>query len=153
MDHVSCSQSGLQLLDILPTLYEKSPNIHGQWHCGHNTNFSKLVRIASCSSVEVILLKNMRLGHVIPAPSVEHIDLSELTPALCTVVHSMLKLFASIWEGKQGECKVTEHRIEILPGASPVFSQPYRPGLESRKIIQENVDRLLQRDLIEPTKS
>lgn len=71
-------------------------------------------------------------------------DLSELSPARRTIVRAMLKPFSSMWDGKLGEVKVTEHRIELLPGARPVFSQPYRAGVKSRKVIQENVDKILQ---------
>lgn len=89
-----------------------------------------------------------------PTPfTVDDIDLSELTPIRQNTVRKMLKPFTSMWHGKLGEVKITEHRIDLVPGARPVFSQPYRAGAESRKVIQKNVDELLQQGIIEPTKS
>lgn len=58
-----------------------------------------------------------------------------------------------MWNGHLGEVKVSEHRIDLFLDTRPVYSQPYRGGAESRKVIQQNVDRLLQGEIIEPAKS
>eukprot|EP00171_Calliarthron_tuberculosum_P003874 IDg3874t1 len=99
------------------------------------------------------LSESTSVGAIKSPRSVDDIDLSELTLAHQKSVREMLRPFSSMWNGQLGEVKVTEHRIELLPGARSVFSQPYRAGIESRKVIQQNVDDLLSQDIIQPSKS
>ncbi len=61
--------------------------------------------------------------------------------------------FASMWQERLEEVRITKHRIDLLPGARPVFSQPYRTGPEVRKVIRENIDDLLQKGCIEPAQT
>lgn len=58
-----------------------------------------------------------------------------------------------MWQGSLGEVKITEHAIDIVSGGRPAFSQSYRAGPESRKVIQKNVNDLLEDGIIEPTQS
>ncbi len=48
-----------------------------------------------------------------------------------------------------GEVSITEHRIDLIPGSRPVFSQPYWTSPGARKVIRENIDDLLEKGCIE----
>ena len=58
-----------------------------------------------------------------------------------------------MWDGTLGEIKATEHRIELIPGTTPIRQVPYRAGHASRHVIQEQVDEMLQKGVIEPARS
>ncbi len=68
-------------------------------------------------------------------------------------IRRMLKQHARMWNGKLGEISVTKHRIELLPGARPVRSEPYCQGQRSREFENETVTKLLKEGPIVPSKS
>jgi Reverse transcriptase (RNA-dependent DNA polymerase)/Retroviral aspartyl protease len=61
--------------------------------------------------------------------------------------------FEAMWNGTLGEMKTPPHRIELLPGAQPVFQPPYRAGKAGRAIEQREVERMLKAGVIEPATS
>lgn len=70
-------------------------------------------------------------------------DLSHLEESQGADVRQMLQPFATMRWGQLGQINVTQHPVDLLPGSWPSFSQPYRAGAESRKIIENN-DMLAQ---------
>ena len=65
----------------------------------------------------------------------------------------MLREFAPMWSGDLGEINTTEHYIDLLPGARPVAQHPYRAGPRAREIEQQEVDKMLQSGVIQPSQS
>ena len=59
-----------------------------------------------------------------------------------------LKPHAGMWNGNLGRISAVKHHI--LTSGPPVASQPYRAGPQSRALIDVEVDRMLQMDVIEP---
>ena len=49
-------------------------------------------------------------------------------------VLKLLQPFDSMYSGHLGTIKVTEHRIELLPGSKPEHQPPYRAGPTQRQI-------------------
>ncbi len=82
--------------------------------------------------------------------TVENADLTHLPRVKAAQVRAMVAGFASMWQGQFGEVRITEPRIDLIPGARAVFSQPYRNGPEARKVIRENINDLLEKGCIEP---
>ena len=68
-------------------------------------------------------------------------------------VRRMLTEFEDMWQGQLGEVKGRSHKIDLVPGARPQAVQPYRAGDHKRKVIQENIDELLEKKVIEPAHS
>ena len=64
----------------------------------------------------------------------------------------MLRPLADLWSGKLENISVTQHRIALKPGSSPVHTQPYRAGPKTRQV-EEHVSKMLDADLIEPANS
>ena len=67
----------------------------------------------------------------------------------------MLRKHERMWSGTLGAIHATEHRIELVPGATPVNQPPYRAGhasdaRESREIIRTQVEKMLRAGVIEP---
>jgi hypothetical protein len=58
-----------------------------------------------------------------------------------------------MWDGRLGHVQTTSHRIELMPGATPVHSQPYRAGARAREAESSEVQRMLKSKVIEPTTS
>jgi len=58
-----------------------------------------------------------------------------------------------LWDGSLGLIKAIEHRIKLKPGAKPVRLNPYRMEPRSREKIREQVDKMTQLDVIEPSSS
>lgn len=85
--------------------------------------------------------------------TMDDLDLRHLGPKEQRRVRQALRPFSSMWGGKLGTVRVTEHRIELKPGAKPVFAQPYRAGPKAGKIEQDEVDKMLKAGVIEPARS
>jgi len=58
-----------------------------------------------------------------------------------------------VWDGSLGTIKATEHRMRLKPGAKPVRLQPYRMGPRTRQLVGEQVTKMLELDVIEPSTS
>ena len=56
----------------------------------------------------------------------------------------MLRKHERMWNGTLGAIHATEHRIELVPGATPVNQPPYRAGHASREIIRTQVEKMLR---------
>ncbi len=65
----------------------------------------------------------------------------------------MLQQHARKWNSKLGEITATKHRIELLPEAIPVRSQPYCQDQRDRQFEDETVTKLLKEGAIDPLKS
>jgi Reverse transcriptase (RNA-dependent DNA polymerase) len=65
----------------------------------------------------------------------------------------MLGKHRSMWDGRLGHVQTTSHRIELVPGTTPVHSQPYRAGALPRETESSEVQRMLKAKVIEPTTS
>jgi len=86
--------------------------------------------------------------------NVEDIPLPDLSHTEKSQVRGMLEPFKEMWKpGKVGKVNVTEHHIDIQPGAKPQFSQPYRAGPHARRVIKNTIDEMLEQDIIEPSRS
>jgi hypothetical protein len=81
------------------------------------------------------------------------LDLKHLGLQDQEAVKNMLHPHNAMWNGKLGEIKVTEHRIELQPGARPVYQAPYRAGRQGREVEKEEVERMLKTGVIEPANS
>ena len=66
---------------------------------------------------------------------------------------SLLEDFQDLWNGELGHIKATQHRIELTPGAKPVYQAPYRAGHNTRELEKREVDRMLAAKVIEQAQS
>jgi hypothetical protein len=62
----------------------------------------------------------------------------------------MLRKHRQMWDGHIGRVSATEHRIDLIPVAKPVHSQPYRSCPRVREIESYEVGRMLKAEVIEP---
>jgi hypothetical protein len=58
-----------------------------------------------------------------------------------------------MWDGPLGRVNATTHLIDLVPGAKPVHSQPYRAGPCARGAESAEVQRMLKEGVIEPASS
>ena len=56
-------------------------------------------------------------------------------------------------EGVIGNTDLLQHHIRTLEGANPIASRPYRVDYKSRKVIEEQVADMLDKDVIQPSVS
>ena len=79
------------------------------------------------------------------------IDLAHIEDAtLRQRIMNMLAKHASMWDGTLGRISATEHRIGVEPGTKPIRSMPYRQGPAVRKIVKQQIDKMLDAGVIEP---
>jgi hypothetical protein len=83
----------------------------------------------------------------------DQLDLQHLTEETQSKVTEMLSKFSSMWTGQLGEINITQHRIDLVPDAKPVYQAPYRAGVKGRKVEKEEVERMLKAGVIEPANS
>ena len=63
----------------------------------------------------------------------------------------MLSEFKDMWSGRLGKIDATNHRIDLKPGARPIYQAPYRAGPIAREKEKKDMDRMLRAGVIEPT--
>lgn len=85
--------------------------------------------------------------------TMEKIKLDKLPEAKRHLVRTMLEKYSSMWKVQFGEVKRAQNRIDLAPGARPVYSQPYRTGPQSRQIIQQNIEEMKSQGVIETSNS
>jgi hypothetical protein len=78
------------------------------------------------------------------------VDLSHLDSTERKAVTNMLEPHQAMWDGHLGEVTATQHRIDLIPGARPVHSQPYRAGTRAREIEKAEIEKMLAQGVIEP---
>ena len=173
--HVRCARTGL--LQVVPAerlmrkLKVSVP--YGLIDAPHGANF--LMKIANFSQKNVRLRKGTIVGiaeerpkFVVcplqgdrqtdnscqtpnPEPWTGDVKLDHLEEKLRDKVVELLRKYANICDGTLGTLKGAVHRIEIVPGAKPVYQQPYRCGIERRKAEDAEVQRMLQAGVITPS--
>jgi hypothetical protein len=72
----------------------------------------------------------------------DQLDLGYLEPAERKTVTDMLEPHKAMWDGHLGEVTATQHRIDLMPGARPVHSQPYRAGTRAREIEKAEIEKM-----------
>jgi hypothetical protein len=80
-------------------------------------------------------------------------DLNHLTLHERERVFQLLGKHRSMWDGRLGHVHSTSHRIDLLPGANPVHTQPYRAGARAREAESSEAQRMLKSGVIEPATS
>jgi hypothetical protein len=78
------------------------------------------------------------------------LDLGQLQPAELKTVTDTLEPRNAMWDGHLVELTATKYRIDLIPGARPVHSQPYRAGTRARKIEKAEIEKMLPQGVTEP---
>ena len=63
----------------------------------------------------------------------------------------MLSEFKDMGSGRLGKIDATKHRIELKPGARPIYQAPYRAGPIACEKEKKETDGMLHAGVIEPT--
>ena len=92
-------------------------------------------------------------NHSSKGTNVDETDLTHVEGRYLPRIRALLRKYSSMWSGELGEIKVTEHHIDVLPGTRPIAQNPYRAGPRAREAEREEVERMLQAGVIEPSKS
>jgi Reverse transcriptase (RNA-dependent DNA polymerase) len=83
----------------------------------------------------------------------DNLDINHLPKETQPKVKDMLSKYSSMWTGQLGEISITQHRIDLIPAAKPIYQAPYRAGVKGREVEKEEVERMLKADVIEPANS
>ena len=81
------------------------------------------------------------------------LDISHLTTEQQKTVREALTPYTKLWSGHLGLIEKAKHRINLIPGAQPFRLPPYRSGPKAREIEQNEVARMLDEGVIEPSES
>ena len=106
---------------------------------------------------EVTPVENDRPGG--PSPVEENdcwedrVDLAHVSADERQDILRMLRPHREMWDGRLGTVTATEHRIDLVPGARPIHSQPYRAGARAREIGRGEIEKMLSQGVIEPATS
>ena len=98
-------------------------------------------------------LRSSHMGDDEKPVTADDIDLSSVDKSYHKRIRAMLRKHESMWSGRLGKITVTEHRIDLVPGARPHKAQPRRSGLKERELMEFEIDKQLIADVIEPTVS
>jgi hypothetical protein len=84
----------------------------------------------------------------------KNVDLAHLSPQEHETVLTMLDKHRTMWDGSSlVQVHTTAHRIQLVPGAKPAYSQPYRAGAKAREAESVEIHRMLPAGVIEPATS
>jgi hypothetical protein len=135
------------------------------------------IKVLHTSTRDHVILKGMVSGHALPHPNgiialtgeespavterpdvdgelwKEELDLAHLLTQQRETVFQLLAKHRKMWDGRLGRVNATTHRIDLVPGAKPVHSQPYRPGPRASEAESAEVQRMLKAGVIEPASS
>ena len=64
-----------------------------------------------------------------------------------------MKKHKSMWLGELGEISITEHAIDLVLGARPFKSAPYRAGPKARELEEAEIKKQLEVKVIKPAQS
>ncbi len=84
---------------------------------------------------------------------IDNIDLDVLPPHLWERARQILRKHESMWTGKLGIIRATEHRTQLKEDTTPVRQMPYRMGHKERDIVKSEVAKMLEQGLIRPSSS
>ena len=68
-------------------------------------------------------------------------------------IRLMLRKHEHLWSGKLGKISAVKHHINLIPGARPFKSAPYRTGPKTRELEEFEVKKQLAAGVIEPSNS
>ena len=83
----------------------------------------------------------------------QDVSLDHLDKVTKSKLLGLLRQYSEICDGRLGTLKGVYHRIDLLPGSTPIFQQPYRAGPEARKAEEAEVQRMLEAEVIAPSMS
>ena len=78
------------------------------------------------------------------------IETSHLDAEQTMKLFDVLKPFDTLWKGHLGQIQGVRHHIDT-GNSAPVWAMPYRTGLNQRQVVKEEVKRMLDMDVIEPS--
>ncbi len=96
-------------------------------------------------------LRSSHMGEDEKPVTADDIDLSGVDKSYHQRIRAMLRKHESMWSGQLGEITVTEHHIDLKPDARPHKAQPRRAGLKERELIEFEIKKQLEANVIEPT--
>lgn len=81
------------------------------------------------------------------------VKLIHLSSSQAHEVKELLLEFQQLFQDVPRPCTLVEHEVMLLPGVKPIKQAPYRVSPAKKKILESEVEYLLQHDLIEPSDS
>ena len=173
--HVRCDKTGILQVDPAVRLMRKQKVSvpHGMIDAPYRANF--VMKVANFSRRRRFLRKGTIMAHATKRPKLVicpvltegsvtrenqppepeswlgEVNLDHLEEKLRRKVTTLLREYASVCDGRLGTIKGACHRIDIVPGAKPIYQQPYRCGIERRKAEEAEVNRMLQAKVITPS--
>src|SRR5688572_27335863 len=84
---------------------------------------------------------------------VDKVQINNLSSDQANELLSVLLAFKHVFSSKAGKTTLVSHRIELLPGATPVRRSPYRVHPEKLKVINQEISALLSEGIIEESDS
>jgi hypothetical protein len=131
------------------------------------------IKVLNTSTRDRVIPKDMVLGHALPHPKgiialtreepppvterpdvdgefwKEELYLAHLLPQQRETVFQLLAKHRKMWDGRLGLVNATTHRIDLVPWAMPVHSQPYRAGPRASEAESAKLQRMLKAGVIE----
>ena len=66
---------------------------------------------------------------------------------------AILENYTHMWDGRFGNVKAAKHRINLVPGAKPVFQPHNRAGPKERELEKMEIDKMKESGVIQPSTS
>ena len=118
-----------------------------------HVNFAEVLGVAESLSEATRSENDEVATETKTVPSVDGLDLSHVPTHHHGRLRKILRNYTTMWDGSLGRIHAGKHHIHLLPNSRPVASAPYRAGLKAREAEEAEVQRMLEKGVIEPSKS
>ncbi len=146
----SIKESNISHGELLGILKEGTPSGESKTNTYRKRNVD--ARDAETINKHLADMREAHMGSEESPTTAEDIEL-DVEEKYHSTIRTMLKKHESMWNGKLGDINVVEHSIDLVPGARPFKSQPYRAGPKTRELEQSEINKQLEAGVIEPAQS
>lgn len=78
---------------------------------------------------------------------------ADLTRSQKEQLAGILEKYSSIFKHEKGKTSIVKHRINLTPESQPINLPPYRYAPARRRVIEDNIQEMLQQEIIRPSHS
>jgi len=106
--------------------------------------------------LEEIIAEEIFLNQISEIKKVDEIKRGKLTKEQQKQFDELINKYKEIFAeetNQLGRTNIVKHEIEVEPGARPLKQRFYKTGWTEKKFIKEEVERLLEEGIIQPSKS
>lgn len=116
-------------------------------------NINEITFQGESEAVTELVQPDPEADPTLPAePLFDSFDLIQLSKEEHGRVTHMCKPFKNLWSSKLGQINISMHKLDLEPASKPAYMLPYRTEPEKRRIIEEEIEKMMDMGVVERTR-